>query len=130
MQAVTNLLLEDHKRISSLILKSMDEESLKQLKLILHKHFKEEEIFFSKYKYATGPLIPIMEQIREEHPKITEMLNNITKELKQKKSTATVRELLRLLSHHKKLEEDYLYPEIDNLLSDSEKEEIYWKIKG
>ena len=35
-----------------------------------------------------------------------------------------------LLEQHKNTEEEYLYPEFDNILSDKEKEEVYWKIKS
>jgi len=34
-----------------------------------------------------------------------------------------------LLLRHKNIEERLLYPELDNVLSDKEKEDVYWKLK-
>lgn len=134
---IIGLFVEDHVRIASLLndfkknkhkkpKKNM--EIFNQLSNALKKHFKEEELLYKRYKYKTGNIIPILKTIGNEHEILLENLKRIQKSLKDASKIDTTG-FYTLLLRHKNIEEHLLYPELDNVLSDKEKEDVYWKIK-
>jgi len=131
------LFLEEHDRISSLLndfkkhkydKSKKTKEIFKQISESLNRHFEEEELLYSKYKYKTGEILPILQTIRKEHSIILDGLDNISNSLKKGDKVNTMG-LFLLLEKHKNIEDRLLYPELDRVLSDKEKEDVYWKIK-
>jgi hemerythrin len=132
-----SLFLEDHKRITGLLLafnKQIDtkepqsKETFEQLHQALITHFHQEEFLYSNYRNITGEIIPVIKTIRKEHQFILKRLAKIKNSL-EKGSEIDLGNLLSLLERHKNVEDRLLYPELDRILSDSEKEDIYWKIQ-
>lgn len=127
MESLRSLFNDDHKKIVTLLnaLKKNvnNDEKIKELQLVLHKHFKEEELFYTKNQYMPSPIIPMLKSILDEHTVIRTKLKTLD-------SFEKITELIKILAKHKKTEEDFLYPELDSAISDVEKDEIYWKIKG
>jgi hemerythrin-like domain-containing protein len=60
---------------------------------------------------------------------INTKINEIQNALKKGDITFNLDGFYELLEKHKKTEDEYLYPELDNVLSDKDKEEVYWKMK-
>lgn len=152
---VIGLFLEDHDRIASLLndfkntkksskkisgvpeirrisehnkRSSKSKEIFKQLTEALTRHFHQEEILYSKYKYRTGEILPVLQTIRKEHSVILDKLDKANNSL-GKGEQADVSGLFLLLERHKNQEDRLLYPELDRVLTDKEKEDVYWKIK-
>lgn len=139
MQAlsVTGLFVEDHRRILFLLqnFKENKDRNIKksievfnQLRQALQKHFREEDILYSKCKYSTGTILPILNTIRTEHHMIYSKLNEIQNALNTDQKI-DLSGFYDLLEKHRDTEEEFLYPEFDNILSDRDKEDVYWKIK-
>jgi len=135
---IVGLFVEDHERINSLLgdfkkhkhkNTKKAREIFKQLQQGLIKHFHQEEILYSTYKYRTGNIMPIIQTIREEHSIILDKLTNIQQTLKKRQTQIDVSELYTFFERHKNVEDRLLYPELDSVLSDKEKEEVYWKLK-
>lgn len=134
---IISLFVEDHARISSLLndfKKNKYKKSKKtaglfnQLSNALRNHFKEEELLYSKYKYKTGNIIPVIQTIKREHEIFSGKLDMMQLSIKKQDKINTTG-FFELLLRHKNIEERLLYPELDNVLSDKEKEDIYWKLK-
>jgi hemerythrin len=138
MVNIISLFVEDHERIASLLkdFKKHKHENtkkvkdiFKQLQQALIDHFHQEEILYSKYKHKTGEIIPALQTIGKEHIIILEKLGNIQKSLIHGETNINISGLYTLLERHKNIEDRLLYPEFDRVLSDKEKEDVYWKIK-
>jgi hemerythrin len=136
--SVNALFMKDHSRIGDLLQAFKEtkhknpEKSVQiftQLKNALDKHFREEELLYCKYKYSNGAIMPMLNQIRDEHMEINTKINEIQNALKKGDITFNLDGFYELLEKHKKTEDEYLYPELDNVLSDKDKEEVYWKMK-
>ncbi len=134
---IISLFVKDHERITSLlndfdiIQKNEPKKALgilKQLNQTLTVHFHQEEILYSNYKNAAGEIIPVMQTIRKEHEIILKKIEKATNSL-NKGSGIDTTSLLSLLERHKNIEQGLLYPELDRVLSEKDKEDVYWKIK-
>lgn len=134
---VIGLFLEDHKRIVTILNEfkrskrshsKKTKELFDQLEYSLRKHFKQEEILYMNYKQTTGEFIPALQTIRKEHQIIESHLDKIRRAMNDGSKIETAK-LYPLLERHKNIEERLLYPELDNVLTEKEKEDVYWKIK-
>ncbi|MFH1641778.1 MAG: hemerythrin domain-containing protein [Nanoarchaeota archaeon] len=133
MQAynIINLFVEDHNRITELLdifTGKKTKHNFNNLKKALEKHFVEEELLYSRYKYKTGEIIPVLQTVGKEHSNILEILKKIEAAVK-KIYAVGILELYALLERHKNMENRLLYPELDKVITDKEKEEVYWSIK-
>ena len=135
---ITAVFVKDHERMSKLLEDFKDDkqktqkkniEIINQLQNFLKKHFKEEELLYSKYKLTTGNLLPVIQTIKSEHKSFLESLDNMQTALKNGSTEIELFDIYHLLIKHKNVEERLLYPELDNALSDKEKEEVYWNIR-
>lgn len=135
---IISLFVEDHERIAQLLTEFKKDknknpkkakEIFKQLHNDLIKHFHQEKILYSKYKQTTGDILPIIQTVNQEHIVILEKLMNIHQSLDKEETNIDVSNLYSLLEKHKNVEERNLYPELDLVLSEKEKEDIYWKMK-
>jgi len=136
--SIIGIFLEDHDRIESMLSdfkKHKHEGSKKTYELFkdlsgaLVRHFHQEEILYSTYKHKTGQIIAVLQTVREEHEIILKKLSKINDSLMKQNSDIDVSELFTLLQRHKNVEDRLLYPELDRVLTDKEREEVYWKIK-
>ena len=66
----------------------------------------------------------VLKMIKEDHAIILRKV----KELRESKDP-DFNELLTILERHKNIEERLVYPEYDKVLTDTEKEEVYWKLR-
>ena len=128
---VISLFVEDHKKIAAILKelkeKNSDKAMLENLRVWLTKHFNEEERLYSEYKHKTGKILPVLQTIRKEHETIKKELMDFESSKRTKEKLS--KEIITLLERHKNVEERILYPELDKILSEKEKEEIYWKLK-
>jgi len=83
---ITAVFVKDHERMSKLLEDFKDDkqktqkkniEIINQLQNFLKKHFKEEELLYSKYKLTTGNLLPVIQTIKSEHKSFLESLDKI-----------------------------------------------------
>jgi hemerythrin superfamily protein len=134
---VIGLFLGDHQRIVKLLNEfkrskrsqfKKTKEIFEQLDFSIRKHQKQEEILYMNYKQTTGEFIPALQTIRREHQIIEDHLDRIRRAMNDGSKIETAK-LYPLLERHKNIEERLLYPELDNVLSEKEKEDVYWKIK-
>lgn len=135
---IVSLFVEDHERIALLLKdfnKSQNKKSKKaaaafqQLSKDLIRHFHQEEILYSKYRYNTGTVIPVIQTVRKEHEIILKRIEKIKNSLNKGSTNIDATRLSSLFERHKNIENILLYPELDRVLSDTEKEEVYWKIR-
>jgi len=135
---IINLFVEDHERIDSLLgnFKNIqNKEPKKAIKIFdqlsndLIRHFHQEEILYSNYKYTTWEIIPVIQTIRKEHEMILKKIDKIRNSFKKGSINIDTTKLFSLFERHKNIENTLLYPELDRVLSDKEKEEVYWRIK-
>jgi hypothetical protein len=131
-----SLFVDDHKKITNLLLdfkKQLDKkdpkckDTFQIAHQILITHFHQEEVLYSNYRNTTGDIIPVIKTIRKEHQIILKKLTKINKAL-ETSAEIDISKLLSILERHKNVEDRLLYPELDRILSDTEKEEIYWKM--
>ncbi len=132
---LVGLFVNDHKRIVALLNEFKRSKRNKTAKTIfeqldysLRLHFKEEEYLYSKYKQKTGEFLGSLQTIKKEHETIIGYLDAIRRALNNS-SKINIKEFFPLLERHKNIEERLLYPELDNALTEKEKEDVYWKIK-
>lgn len=142
MQSISKFMEQDHDRLDDLYnqfkeLKASDQnkanEIFSEFKSDLQKHiFWEEEILFPLFEYKTGmhdtgPTAVM----RIEHKEIKNYLNEIFTNLNNGNTQTKdlENELFEVLYAHNLKEENILYPMIDNLVDDKEREEIFFKIK-
>ncbi|MEA2038133.1 MAG: hemerythrin domain-containing protein [Nanoarchaeota archaeon] len=140
MQAlsVTGLLVQDHERIESLLddfKKTKHKQTKKKVQIFnelaetLRRHFNQEAILYSKYKHLTGEILPILQTVHNEHIEMNEHIERIGNAIRSEDDNVDTSGFFALLVRHRNIEERNLYPELDNVLSDKEKEEVYWKLK-
>ena len=135
---LTSLFVQDHHKIGQLINQfkiDIDSDESRaitiftQLKTILLRHFQEEEILYSRCKYDDESIIPLLNSIKEQHKVILSKLHDIHSSLSENRKISMT-SFFTLLEKHKEQEERYLYPEFDKILTNEEKEQAYWDIKG
>ncbi len=135
---VISLFLEDHERISQLLteFKKLKHKNIrkakdifKQLHQDLIRHFHQEKILYSRYKQTTGDILPILQTINKEHTTILEKLLGIQRSLAKEDTNIDISDLYAILEKHKNVEDRLLYPEFERILSEKEKEDMYWKMK-
>lgn len=142
---MNNTILEffqkDHERLDRLFqqfqeLKSSSpfkaEEVFREFKQGLQRHIVwEEEILFPVFEEKTGIMACGPTQVmRMEHQKIKQCLEDIYEKIQEKKSESDEeeKELLSVLSSHNFKEEHILYPALDEILDQDEKEDLFTAI--
>lgn len=86
------------------------------------KHFfAEEKVNFRFVFYNQEDLYKIIRHLIEEHSQILEMINSIERQLQEKKKVE-LDALSDLLREHRETEEKILYPQMDELLSQYQKD--------
>jgi hemerythrin superfamily protein len=93
-----------------------------ELHHLLKRHFKEEEVLYTKYRHKGGTILPILNTVAREHEMILHKVEGIRRAL-LKGEYVDLTGLYLALTRHKNIEEKLLYPELDNVLSEKEKEE-------
>ncbi len=136
-KTVTKYYQDDHSRLEKLFesystLKCNDftkaKEYFKEFLFGLQKHIVwEETILFPAYEKKTQITTGPTEVMRQEHRLIKQCLESIHKKVKNKDISTEIleKELLALLAQHNLKEENILYPSIDNLTNEEEKNEIF-----
>lgn len=109
-------------------------ECFKQFKFGLERHIVwEEEILFPFFESKTGATQSGPAAVmRREHLEIKDDLEKIHKKVRRKDLETDVEEgeLIRILEGHNCKEEQILYPLIDQLTSEMERQEIFSKIRN
>ncbi len=133
---IVSLFVEDHERIALLLEdfnKSQNKKkkvaTFQQLSKDLIRYFHQEEILYSEYRYKTGAVIPVIQTVRKEHEIILKRIEKIRNSFNKGLMDIDTAKLSSLFERHKTIENSLLYPELDRVLSDSEKEGVYGKIK-
>lgn len=133
---------DDHKRLDSIFLQFQDiknkdfpkaKEYFKEFMFGLRKHIVwEEDILFPAFEEKTGMKTGPTEVMRMEHRQIKEILESIHHKVANKdtKTSEDEQKLQEILSVHNLKEENILYPAIDNMLSEGEKENIFVQMKN
>ena len=135
---IIGLFVEDHERISSLLndfkkhkhnRARKTKELFSQLSRSIAVHLHQEEILYTQYRNTTGKTLPILQTIRNEHTLISEKIQEIKDELEKGEGKIEIGDLYEVIERHKNVEERLLYPELDNVLTQKEKDEVFWKLK-
>jgi len=141
-QSITGCMMDDHERLMNLFndfkkTKNRDNKKAKELfskfDSELRKHFDAEEtlirLSFRKNGNKKINPLPIASSLRLEHDRIKNILARILSSMKNSTKLDTF-DLYLVLNHHKNVEERLLYPELDEMLSQKEKNKIFEKING
>lgn len=142
MQSITKFMVDDHERLTSLFndfkkIKNRDIRKARDLFLKfdseLRKHFIVEEkiirLAFNKNGNKKSNPLPIVSSLKSEHDRIINILGKISASMKNNNSKIDAFNIYLILNHHKNVEERLLYPELDEMLSQKEKNTIFEKIK-
>jgi regulator of cell morphogenesis and NO signaling len=134
--SINESLTEDHDRLDDL-LESFQEwktkdfakakECLMQFTLGLQRHLRwEETILFPLFEQKTGQT-GLTNTLRGEHEEIREWLGSLSQKVEQNEAACDYEEkmLVEELGGHNAREEYALYPELDRLLTDEEKETAF-----
>ena len=134
---ISNYMIKDHcdieKHLNNLekdIQENSDstEESFKNFKWRLLRHFSEEEkVVFIQCDPSTCDQ-EIIDKISDEHKIMLEKLEEIEQEI-SRGNKPSVDELKRLIKEHSKFEDDELYPRLDEQLDESKKQIIIERLK-
>lgn len=143
MESIIDFMGKDHDRLDKIFIEFRDFENkeisiIKSLfhdfKIGLQRHIVwEEEILFPIFEQKTGMYdFGPTAVMREEHKQIKNLLKDMHNHLINNNIEPIKRisqDLLELLRIHNDKEEGILYPEIDGLINDEEKNSIYSKIR-
>jgi hemerythrin-like domain-containing protein len=135
VQSINEFLTEDHGRLDGLLegvqeWKPKDlskaKELLKEFASALHRHLGwEETVLFPLFEQKTGQT-GLTRTLLAEHQEIRERLEALSEKLEQRDVDSSYEEkmLVEELGGHNAREEYALYPELDKLLGDEEKERV------
>lgn len=90
--------------------------------------FNEEKVAFKLYGKEDPEILKIVTRLVEDHDAILETLNTIESDLAIK-DRVSISGLVRLLDKHRTLEENTLYPKLDEVLSKTQKKLIIERIR-
>jgi len=106
----------------------------RQFKIGLQRHITwEEEILFPLFEEKTGMKgTGPTEVMRREHKQVRDLLEAIHQKVKEQdpESGTEERALLEVLGAHNRKEEQILYPTIDRLLNDQDRDAVFQKMAG
>ena len=136
---ILNLMVEDHCKIENLINKldettKEDFDSMKKafqkFEWELEKHiFTEEKAIFTNYTPSdVSEGYKMLPELTNQHNYIVNKLNNWRKDIKNKKMLTDVYSFKEFLVNHRKFEEEKVYPNLNEFLSEEEKRHIIAKI--
>jgi len=135
---ITGLMIEDHERLIGLFddFKKTEKKDLKKANELfarfdkeLRNHFiAEEKIIISTFRKNNNTL-PIVSVLKSEHIKIRSILEKILASIRENSKINTF-DLFTVLTRHQNIEERLFYPELDEMLSEKEKNAVYEKIKN
>jgi len=133
-ESLTEIMLIDHKKIIELLDEvdkkdHPDIEAFNKFEWHLNKHiFIEEKAIFIEYKpLKESEEYKIFKQLNREHTIIIDLLSKILEE-SFPKGNINFYKLKKILSNHRKFEEERIYPLLDENLSQSKKLSIVNKI--
>jgi len=132
--SVTGIMIRHHAAID-LLIKLFNEEpdkkspasekTFEDFKWELEKHiFTEERVIFKLCGEMESPECKLAERLSNEHKTFLDLLDKIAKDKEEKDISG----LQTLLAGHKKIEEADLYPRLDAILSQRQKEIVFEKI--
>jgi regulator of cell morphogenesis and NO signaling len=136
IQSINEYLTEDHNHLDNLLegfqeWKPKDlakaKDFLSQFVSALHRHLQwEETILFPLFEQKTGQT-GLTNTLRGEHQEIREWLEALNRKIEQNDTDSDHEEkmLVEELGGHNAREEYALYPELDKLLTDEEKRQIF-----
>jgi iron-sulfur cluster repair protein YtfE (RIC family) len=132
--AITGLMIRHHAALD-VMLELFKEKSEKETALAkkyfedfkweLEKHiFAEERVIFKLCKYIDSKECKTVINLTEEHKKSLVILSKIEKDL----ASEEISNLRALLIRHRKVEEEILYPKLDSILNEGQKELVFQRI--
>jgi len=137
--SILSLMIKDHGKIEGLINEleeksKMDFDSMKKaftkLEWELEKHiFTEEKAIFTNYTpedITEG--YKMLPELTKQHNYIVNTLNNWREDVRKKRMITDVYSLKEFIIRHKNFEEEKVYPQLDEALSEEEKRRIVAKI--
>ena len=102
--------------------KELAEKAFNKFKWELEKHiFVEEKVIFPFCKMAISEACESVQSLVKQHDLFIDMLNEIKNDLVMKNET-DVSNFMNLLVNHRKTEENFLYPKLDEMLNETQKE--------
>jgi len=90
----------------------------------IKRHSNQEEVLYSKFEPKDDELLKILDEVRQEHRKITNLLDDTFEEEDETELKVILEKLRKLLTKHINSEEKKLYPYFDDVLSKKCSDEI------
>ncbi len=137
--SILSLMTKDHSKLDDLI-KKLDKttkqdfnsmkESFKKFEWALEKHIFTEEkaIFTSYYPEDVTEGYKMLPELTKQHNYIVNKLNNWREDIRNKRILTDVYSFKEFLDNHRQFEEEKLYPNLDEFLSEDDKSHIVAKI--
>jgi hemerythrin-like domain-containing protein len=137
--SILELMIKDHKKIENLINRLEDEtkndfESMKKafinFEWELEKHiFTEEKAIFTSYSpddVVEG--YKMLPELTKQHNYIVNRLNNWREDIRKKRKLTDMYSFKEFLTRHRNFEEEKVYPNLDQSLSEKDKKHIVNRI--
>jgi hypothetical protein len=136
--SIINAMDKDHKKIKNLLSifeKQLDKdfkkskESFEKLKWNMEKHFFIEEKVIFNSDFFEEKYLDEMSRVLDDHKELLNLLI-ITEETLSDNKKPDLSEFKRILSNHSKLEDEILYPNMEDILSKEQKMNIVNRINS
>jgi iron-sulfur cluster repair protein YtfE (RIC family) len=134
---ILEIMLDDHALIEVLLIAFRDnlgkdiesiEESFDKFRWELEKHiFVEEKVIFKFCNLPESEICKTVNNLVKDHDNMLAMLNEVQNDLVTKNET-DISKFQELLKTHRKIEEEVLYPRLDQILDKEQKEIIIARI--
>ncbi len=137
ISTITGLMVKDHERLAEIFndVKNSKDRDSKNSKALFNKldnglrdHFSTEEKIINLAFKKRNDHLPIAESLKLDHRRMIGILDNISVSIRNG-AAIDASELYLVLRHHKNVEERLFYPELDEKLSEKEKQRIFDNIR-
>jgi len=138
MEKISILMVKEHERINDMLDDFQREVDIglhdagflfNKFKWNLEKHFfVEEKAIYTIYESLMGEQISDIFHLMQEHGEVMEMVKAIEEKLRNGLKPEVFK-LKEILIKHRKFEDDFFYPKLDEALDDVHRQEVIEKVK-
>lgn len=126
MNEITRLFIDEHASMNALLKAYVKTNDVERKKIFMHDvqrqlfaHFKEEELYYSKYDKKMGETFLTLKRLISEHEMMRDMIQQ---------KDFNIKRFVEFIVVHEHIEEDTIYPELEKFITREDIHELVKKL--